>query len=490
MNTDELPILFKAQLFALTGVQPDRQKVMFKGKIVSDDSWQGFSLKEVSGLMNNVLRFTIFWLLSLFPQGAQLLMMGAADEIPQAPKDKVTFMEDMSESELATALDLPCGLTNLGNTCYLNATVQCLRTVPELRDALAKFTGHLTLSEHEGPQNLTVALRDLLVTMETQSTVVPVIMVQVLHLIFPRFAEKSEQGGFMQQDANECWTELLRVLQSKLPPLPPTSGSVCAGSVSSFVDQFFGGRYKVAMKNTECEDEAVSYSSEDFLQLSCFISQETRFMQSGIKSSLEEKITKHSPKLGTDAIYLKTCKIDRLPAYLAIQFVRFRYKEKASTNAKILKDIKFTINLDVFELCTPELQEKLTPMRQLFKEEEDRRALLSTKDKSKSGTKPPTTGNTAPENVTSESSSKKQPFSFSEDYGSNNSGFYTLQAVLTHLGRSSSSGHYVGWIKGKNNEWFKCDDENVSLVTEEEILKLSGGGKLSLTPFDLLCCDI
>ena len=33
--------------------------------------------------------------------------------------------------------------------------------------------------------------------------------------------------------------------------------------------------------------------------------------------------------------------------------------------------------------------------------------------------------------------------------GSNNSGYYQLQAVLTHQGRSSSSGHYVGWVKRK-----------------------------------------
>lgn len=48
LNTDEEPVLFKAQLFALTGVQPDRQKVMCKGKTISDSSWDGFPIKDVS----------------------------------------------------------------------------------------------------------------------------------------------------------------------------------------------------------------------------------------------------------------------------------------------------------------------------------------------------------------------------------------------------------------------------------------------------------
>ncbi len=33
VNTDEEPLVFKAQLFALTGVEPHRQKVMIKGQV-------------------------------------------------------------------------------------------------------------------------------------------------------------------------------------------------------------------------------------------------------------------------------------------------------------------------------------------------------------------------------------------------------------------------------------------------------------------------
>ena len=62
------------------------------------------------------------------------------------------------------------------------------------------------------------------------------------------------------------------------------------------------------------------------------------------------------------------------------------------------------------------------------------------------------------------------------DPGSNNSGFYELRAVLTHQGRSSSSGHYVAWVKGEGKQWLKFDDDVVSIVTEDDVLKLSGGG--------------
>ncbi|XP_037958687.1 ubiquitin carboxyl-terminal hydrolase 14 [Teleopsis dalmanni] len=441
VNTDEDPLLFKAQLFALTGVAPERQKVMCKGGILKDNEWN-IQIKD----------------------GATVLLLGTKDPVNQEPPTvAVKFIEDMNDTEMAAVTEMPAGLTNLGNTCYMNATVQCLRAVPELRTSLDSFlvetgdAGSLALA-------ITSAMKFLFKQMERGSTVTPIVLLQTLHRASPQFSQTGENGTYRQQDANECWSELLKMLQQKLPAVNAIEEAKQLKKYNSFIEQFFGGTFDVEMSSPEAVDEPVSNSKEQFLQLSCFISPEVKYLHSGLKSRLKEQLVKRSETLGRDATYTRSCLISRLPAYLTVQFVRFQYKGREGINAKVLKDIKFPMDFDAFDLCTEELKAKLCPMRAKFKEAEDKKVenqMIDTvsnvgKEESKQG--------------------EYEEFSFDDDLGSNNSGFYTLQAVLTHKGRSSSSGHYVAWVRHNDETWFKFDDDVVSSVTNDEILRLSGGG--------------
>lgn len=61
------------------------------------------------------------------------------------------------------------------------------------------------------------------------------------------------------------------------------------------------------------------------------------YLTDGLNEALIEKIEKNSPTLNRQAVYTKTTKINRLPKYLTINFVRFFWKPQERIKAKILR---------------------------------------------------------------------------------------------------------------------------------------------------------
>ncbi|KAI1803704.1 cysteine proteinase [Daldinia bambusicola] len=509
--------VFKFQLYSLTGVEPERQKILVKGGQVKDDT--------------PMSKFD-------FKPGQTIMMLGTPGQESLArPKEPIKFVEDMTEAEAAQQEGaIPAGLTNLGNTCYLNSTLQTLRAIPELQNALTKYepqsastTGLLP------PLDLTKQLRELYKYMsETQEAYVPHAFLTALRTAFPQFAERSRTGhGFAQQDAEEAWSQIVTQLRQKLrvkdaPDAPETS----------FIDKYMQGEFTSQL---ECDEPAAKEggeqpvtSKETFLKLNCHIDANTNHLRDGIANGLSEKLEKRSEVLGRDAVYTKTSKISRLPKYLTVHFVRFFWKRETQKKAKIMRKVTFPHELDLVEFCDDKLKGMLVPVRdkvrEVRKDEEDierarkrrkRNAAgedeadipggkgAAKKEDKKDEKKPSTSadgdvemGETYKTDAEIDAerdaallAAKKElnaliDPSLAKDDGANQSGLYELRGVVTHQGASADSGHYTAYVKktapvdaktGKRKEedgkWWWFNDDKVSEVTADKIEALAGGGE-------------
>lgn len=419
----------KVEVSKQSNVLPGEQKMIYKSKVLKDDQT-----------------------LQTIPDKATISMLGACSSMPIAPKPDVTFIEDLTPEQKLKIMrekgeEVVFGLVNLGNTCYLNSTVQCLGRVPEFRKALKDLASSSQTKPNDMPFMLAYSLGVTYNTLDKATDAIsPDLLVTVIRKLNPLFGE-SEGGHYKQQDADECVSLVLNSVKNFLP-----NKEVGDKYSNNLIEELFGVEMQIKLKNVE-NDKEVKIKKEVVYKVICYIDNNTIELVEGLKNSLKENIDLYSETLARNAVFEKSQCINRLPPYLTVQFMRFFWKQAneltgaKAGKAKILRSVLFSKIIDMYEMCTDETKEVLNLGRKI--------EAKMLKDDPKFRI----------EEVKKENGVDMIP-----------TGRYQLIAVITHQGRSSESGHYIGWVHKKDDKWLKYDDDTVSMVTTADILELKGGG--------------
>ena len=412
-------------IFEKTMVEQDRQKLLLKGKVLTDEI-------RLSDIKENSL----------------ITLMGTPSGNTYQNTNKIVFLEDLTQDEKAKLLrergeEIVHGLVNLGNTCYLNSVTQVIGRVPEIRTALKNYSSNNQVTNVS--QALPVALGNTYKALDTASdSVTPSQLVQTVKMINPMFAE-SDRGVPRQQDADECFQIILSNIKESLK-----NESSDEKFSNNLIDELFGIEAEIEYQNAEELSEKKN-KKEIINKIICYIDNQTTELIQGLKQSQKENVDLYSDVLGRNSIFVKTQMLNRLPPYLTVQFMRFFWKKgnvetgAKEGKAKILKSILFSKIIDVYDLCSDSTKELLNLGREIETKllKEDKNFRIENVEK---------TNNMIP------------------------TGRYQLIGIVTHQGRSSDSGHYIGWTHKKDEKWTKFDDDTITTVNMSDILELKGGG--------------
>lgn len=459
VDLNEPGILFKSQIFSLTNVPPERQKVLVKGGKLEDDT----DLKSLNLKPNQTI-----------------MVLGTPDAqgVPQKPKEKMIFLEDLEkEGKLVYFSGDPLGLQNLGNTCYMNSTLQVLNNIPDLSDALKSYIGN---------DKLTKELKstfDRLVKGKVSGNgkfIIPLSFVKSLRESYPQFLEQDE-FGYKQQDAEEALSQILSSLKVSLP--------------NDYIDKNFGiefNSYQNCLENDPEDKETVKKLTD--YKLICNISSDVNHLKDGLVKGSKETVEKMNPNLNVTCSYSIERKITKLPRFLTVQFVRFFYKRDIRAKAKILRKVSFPFQLDVTDLLDETIKaQNLDTKEKIYQLEKKKEDEYKENRKLKKLKMDASIAHLSNKEIYEKEEAEFQEYKkkwltefatvFPENLseGQAPSPLYELTSIITHKGASADSGHYQAFTKNEKdatgNSWWQFNDDKVTAVSREKIESLFGGGE-------------
>jgi len=396
----------------------------------------------------------------------------------------------------------PRGFVNMGNTCFLNATLQCLAYLPTFSQSVTRISSGLLSSKRNKKINqedrqklpdgkrIAIMLSSLFRKLHNRETdengqyksssgpIAPKAIVNALSIIGQGVSRKglSKFKVGRQEDAHEFLVHLLSILKDgelqhaginiqkpgwrdKLP--------ISRLDETTLIHRAFGGYYRSQVVCTACKHKSNTY--DPFLDLALEVSsQKCNSVQAAIEEFTRKETLDSENRWKCGGCKKRVCATKRLtvfrpPLTLCVQLKRFTFQTVGGYRA--------SMNYN-------------SSNNHIGKQFGGKKAWKHNKKKSKNFHQFGSNGFRG--GMGGDNKIRKPidfPYHLSLPLSDKRKCEYALSGVVIHMGGTSSSGHYTAYVKkphgneksnieeGGGHRWYYIDDSTVNLVSEKNVLR-------------------